>query len=302
MTTIRVGLVGAGPWARLCHAPMLAAADELELSAVWARRREAADQVARDAGAAAVATFDELLERCDAVAFAVPPDVQAALAPRAAARGRHLLLEKPAAATVAGAAAIADAAEAAGVATQLVLTYRFTEPVRAFLRSVAGTPVRHVRVAWIGGGALAGSPFATPWRQAPGAALLDLGPHAFDLVEAVAGPVREVRAAESGGVVTATTHHGGGAVGHVALSVTTPGEGGFEALAVTDDGRHTLADPWPERPDDVWRAITGEFARAVRGAARQPLDAAHGLHLQRILAAGQESTRTGSPVRLPTEP
>ncbi|NYJ08061.1 hypothetical protein [Petropleomorpha daqingensis] len=34
--------------------------------------------------------FDELLASCDAVACAVPPDVQADLAPRAAAAGRHL--------------------------------------------------------------------------------------------------------------------------------------------------------------------------------------------------------------------
>jgi predicted dehydrogenase len=181
-----------------------------------------------------------------------------------------------------------------------VLTYRFTPSVREFLRSVAGTPVRHVRASWIGGGALAGSPFATPWRQAPGAALLDLGPHAFDLVEAVAGPVREVHAAESGGVLAATTHHEGGAVGHVALSVTTPGDdGGFEALVVTDDRRRTLADPEHDPPEDVRRAITGEFAAAVRGETRQPLDAAHGLHLQRILAAARESASTGSPVRVP---
>lgn len=293
-----MGLVGAGPWAGLFHAPMLAGADGLELSVVWARRRDAADDLARRFGAVAVATFEELLERCDAVAFAVPPDVQAALAPRAAERGRHLLLEKPVAVTVAGAAAIAGAAEAAGVATQLVLTYRFTQPVRELLRSVAGTPVRHVGASWVGGGALDGSPFATPWRQAPGAALLDLGPHAFDLVEAVAGPIRAVQASESGGVLAATTFHDGGAVGHVALSVTTPGEGGFEALVVTDDGRRTLADPAPERPDDVWRAITGEFVSAVRGEAGQPLDARHGLRLQRILAAARASVSSGSQVRV----
>jgi len=294
VATIRVGLVGAGPWARLFHAPMLAGATDLELSAVWARRRESADDVARQFGAAAAGTFDDLLERCDAVAFAVPPDVQAALAPRAAERGRHLLLEKPLAFTVAAAAAIADAADAAGVATQLVLTYRFTAPVRELLRSLTGVPVRHVRASWIGGGALAGSPFATPWRQAPGAALLDLGPHAFDLVEAVAGPVRAVHASESGGVLAATTHHEGGAVGQVALSVTTPGDGGFDALVVTDDGRLTLTDPAPERPDEIWRTITDEFARAVRGEAPQALGVHHGLHLQRILAAAQESVRTGS--------
>ena len=38
---IRVGLVGAGPWAGLFTAPMLASAPGLSLAAVWARRASA---------------------------------------------------------------------------------------------------------------------------------------------------------------------------------------------------------------------------------------------------------------------
>ncbi|MFE6133357.1 gfo/Idh/MocA family oxidoreductase, partial [Streptomyces sp. NPDC056437] len=37
---VRVGLVGAGPWARAMHARMLAAGPETTLTAVWARRPE----------------------------------------------------------------------------------------------------------------------------------------------------------------------------------------------------------------------------------------------------------------------
>lgn len=39
---VRVGLIGAGPWARDMHAPMLAAGPETVLTAVWARRPDAA--------------------------------------------------------------------------------------------------------------------------------------------------------------------------------------------------------------------------------------------------------------------
>jgi predicted dehydrogenase len=162
---------------------------------------------------------------------------------------------------------------------------------------VAGTPVRHVRATWIGGGALDGSPFATPWRRAAGAAVLDLGPHTLDLAEAVAGPVRAVAATEAGGVLAVTTHHDGGAVGHVALSLSTPGAGGpLEAVAVTDGGRFVLPDPTPDPPDVVRRTIADEFARTVRGELAQPIDVHHGLRIQRILAAVQKSAATGSPV------
>jgi predicted dehydrogenase len=290
---IRVGLVGAGPWAGMFTAPMLASAPGMSLAAVWARRSAAAEALAHQHGAAAAGSFDDLLAACDAVAFTVPANVQAPLAVAAARAGKHLLLEKPVGFTVGDAEAVAAAADDAGVATQLMLTYRFTEQVRAFVRSTAGGQVRYLRTAMLGGGALDGSPFATPWRQAAGAVLFDLGPHTLDLAEAVAGPITELRAAEAGGVVTVTTVHDSGVSGHVAISGTTPGAAGrLEAEAVTDAGHVVLADPTPYQPGEVQRAIADEFARAVRGEFRQPLDVHHGVHLQRLVAAVAESIDT----------
>ena len=75
--TLRVGLVGAGPWATIVHAPLLAGGPGTRLEVVWARREEAAAELAGKYGAAAAGSFEALLERCDAVAFAVPPAVQA---------------------------------------------------------------------------------------------------------------------------------------------------------------------------------------------------------------------------------
>lgn len=287
---ISIGMVGAGPWAGMFTAPLLTSVPGMSLAAVWARRPAAAESLAHEHGAVVVESFDDLLAACDAVAFSVPADVQAPLAVTAARAGKHLLLEKPIGFTVADAQAVADAADDAGVATQLMLTYRFTEQVRTFLDAVASAQVRYVRTAMVGSGALGGSPFATPWRQTAGAALLDLGPHTLDLVEAAAGPIAELRATETGGVVTVTTVHGDGAGGHVAISLTTPGAAGrLEAEAVTDAGHAVLADPTPYRPADVQRTIADEFARAVRGEFHQPLDVHHGVRLQHLIAAVAES-------------
>jgi predicted dehydrogenase len=296
---IRVGLVGAGPWAGMFHAPLLATGPGLALSAVWARRAEAARQLAGEHGAIAAATFDDLLTRCDAVAFSVPPDVQAVLAPRAARAGKHLLLEKPLAFTVEDAEAIAAAACKAGVATQLMLTYRFTRPVREFLAALDGNTVRHIRTAFVTAGALAGSPFATPWRQMAGSALLDVGPHALDLAEAAAGPITEVCATESGGAVAISTKHAGGAAGHVTLSVTTPdAHGPLEGMALTDCGRVVMADPASGAIEDLRHIVADEFARAVGGDRPQPIDVVRGVRIQRLLAAVAESIGTGNPTRL----
>lgn len=294
---IKVGLVGAGPWAGMFHAPMLSNAPGIELSVIWSRRPEAAQALAAQYGAVAARTFDELLQACDAVAFTVPPDVQAALAPVAARAGKHLLLEKPLAFTVEDAEAIAKAADAAGVATQLVLTNRYTTPVRQFLRALDDVTVRYVRTGFVSGGALAGSPFATPWRQAVGSAVLDVGPHALDLADAAGGRVTELLAAESGGVVAISTGHAGGAVGQVTLSVTTPNaRGPLEGVALTDNGRLVLGDPTSQPAADVQRTIADEFVRTVAGALEQPLDGHRGVRIQRLLAAVAESIRTGGPV------
>jgi predicted dehydrogenase len=295
---IRVGLVGAGPWAGMFTAPMLARAPDLSLAAVWARRPEAAADFARQHGTIAVDTFETLLDECDAVAFNVPADVQASLAVAAAEAGKHLLLEKPVAFTVADAEAVATAADAAGVATHLMLTYRFTDHVKAFLKEASRGKVEYFRSAFIGGGALDG-PFATPWRRALRAALLDLGPHTLDLAELAAGPIREVRAAEAGGVVSVSSIHESGAVGHIAMSGTTPGvRGRLEADAVTDSGRTSLADPSPHEPGELLLTIAESFVRAVRGEISEGPDVHRGVHLQRLIAAVEKSIDSGRMVTL----
>lgn len=294
----RVGLVGAGPWASVFHAPMLAGAPGLDLSVVWARRPEAAVALADRFGAEAVGSFGELLGRCDAVAFAVPPDVQAALAVQAANAGRHLLLEKPVATTLAAAQRIATAVDRAGVQSQVVLTIRYRPEVRAFLRGVAPERVTYVRGSCLGPGALAGSPFATPWRQSYGAALLDVGPHTFDLLDAVAGPVTEVRAAARGRVTTASTLHRHGAVGQVALSITTPDGPGRVSLDVVTDRGFVMMPSVAGDDAEVWRAITDEFAASIRTGKAHPLDVHHALRLQGVLDAVARSVATGQAVVL----
>lgn len=130
---VRVGLVGAGPWARAVHARVLAAGPETRLTSVWARRPEAARETAAPHGATVAATFEELLDDCEAVAFSVPPSVQAELAVRAAEAGKALLLEKPLALDLASARRLVDAVDASGVVSQLVLTNRYHPATRRFL-------------------------------------------------------------------------------------------------------------------------------------------------------------------------
>ncbi len=189
---LAVGLVGAGPWASMVHAPVLAAGPTTRLCGIWARRPEAATALAERHGTRAAPSFEALVDSCEAVAFAVPPGVQADLAAQAAAAGRPVLLEKPIAADLESAERLAAAIGAAGVASTVVLSWRFADPVRSFLAEAQAVQPIGGRATFVSG-ALRGGPFATPWRLDRGP-LLDLGPHVVDLLDAALGPVVAVRA------------------------------------------------------------------------------------------------------------
>jgi predicted dehydrogenase len=225
----------------------------------------------------------------------VPPDVQAALAPVAAAAGKHLLLEKPLAFTIEDAERIAAAAETAGVVTQLLLTNRWTAAVARFLADVRDAGPRVLTAGFVGSAALPGSPFATPWRR-PDRALYDVGPHVLDLVEAAAGPATVRHARIVGAVTTVTLDHGDGAVSSATMSVATPGaRGPLRCEAVTDEGRTVLDDSGAEEPSLVRARMAATFAAAVAAGRSPEIDVQRGLRLQRLLAAVER--RTGEDTR-----
>ncbi|TYB60960.1 Gfo/Idh/MocA family oxidoreductase [Nonomuraea sp. PA05] len=277
---VAVGLIGAGPWARMAHVPMLAKGPHTRLAGVWARRPEAAAEL----GAPVFATVEELFEHCEAVAFCVPPAVQAEYAVRAARAGKALLLEKPLADTVRNAERVAAAVAEAGVASQMVLTLRYAPQTRAFLARCAEIGPFGGHAANISGILLGDHPFATPWRRAHGP-LLDVGPHLIDVLDAALGRVTGVRAhGRPLGWIGLLLDHEGGAVSEVSLCMTAGGDQPPQTIAVY--GRAGAA-VLPHFEEDPLETIAEEFAATVRAGGGHPLDAAHGLRLQRIIAEAQ---------------
>ncbi|HET6794379.1 MAG TPA: Gfo/Idh/MocA family oxidoreductase, partial [Acidimicrobiales bacterium] len=191
---LRIGLVGAGPWAGMFHAPMLARSPDVELVGVWGRREEAARAIAERRHTQAYSDLDALIGDVEALAFAVPPDVQGDLGAKGAAAGRHLLLEKPLGLDLETARRLADAVGRAGVRSQMVLTRRYLPRTVEFLARSAGFAAYGGRAVAISGAVVEGGPFATPWRLAHGA-LLDVGPHVVDLLDAALGPITDITAA-----------------------------------------------------------------------------------------------------------
>jgi predicted dehydrogenase len=242
------------------HAAALAAAPGAELVAVWGRDPAKAADLAGRHGARAYSDVDALLADVDAVAIALPPDVQAPLAAHAARAGRHLFLDKPLALDVAAADEVVAAVNQAGVASVVFFTKRFTAPAAEFLRGAAGRD-------WDGGRAtilasLAGGSYeVSPWRQRHGG-LWDVGPHALSVLLPVLGPVTDVAAAAGPHrTTTVLLCHAGGAVSTMTLSVHAP------PAAATWEVTFHGADGWASVPAggaalDACVAAIGEVVAA----------------------------------------
>lgn len=279
---VAVGLIGAGPWARTMHARMLAAGPETRLAAVWARRPEAAAEVAAAYGAVAAGSVEELFDACEAVAFAVPPRVQAPLAVRAARAGLAVLLEKPLGADLAAARAVADAVAEAGVVSQIVLTKRYHPSTRDFLARAARAEVYGARSCYLHGAFLGGE-MATGWRLEDGA-LLDLGPHLLDLLDAAVGPIASVRSAgDSRRWIELTCEHENGAISQASLSGAVKLPKARTRVELLGPGEELVWDSGDIDHAECWPVLRAEFATAVRTGVPGPLNAARGLRLQELM-------------------
>jgi predicted dehydrogenase len=301
---MRFGLVGTGFWAQVTHAPALAGAPGGTLAAVWGRNADAAESLAAAHDAMAYRDFGAFLDAVDAVAFAVPPDVQAPLAIRAAEAGKHLLLEKPIALSVDEADKLVAAVEAAGVASVVFFTQRFNTEIRAWLND------EHARGGWSGGGWSGGvavwlgsalqpdSPFNTPWRREKGG-LWDLGPHVISLLWACLGPVTSVSAVPGAADVThLVLRHGSGASSMATMTLSAPPAASGNNLFVWGEAGRSVMPATPFDPVEALRTAAVELAAsaaAVRPA--HPCDIRFGREVVRVLAAAeaQLGTRPGSP-------
>jgi len=284
---LRVGLVGAGPWASAVHAPMIAAHQWTELVGVWARRPQAAAELAAAHGAEPFDSVSALIGAVDAMAFAVPPDVQVPFAVEAAQAGRHLVLEKPIASTLDDAQRLADAVTSADVASVVMLVMRFAPEVQEWLGTVTGAGGWQAGSArWLSGALLGGPYSASPWRHEQGA-LADIGPHVVDLIDAALGEVTEVVAAHHAepDMWHLILAHSGGATSTVSLSMGLPIMPTVAAFEVYGQyGRNELT-PRITSSQDCYLALLDDLMGMVRGGTTEhPCDVRRGLHLQRVLA------------------
>nr|WP_308379602.1 Gfo/Idh/MocA family oxidoreductase [Streptomyces sp. ISL-43] len=287
----RVGLLGTGPWAHRTHAPALAAHPGSEFAGVWGRRPDAAAELAREYGVKVYEDPDALFADCDVVAFALPPDVQAPLAVRAAAAGCHLLLDKPVATTPAAARAIADAVVAHEVASVVFLTLRFAEPTAGWVAEQAERSGWFTAAAhWLGAVFPPdGEPSAyadSPWRKAKGG-LWDVGPHALSVLIPVLGDVTSVSATRGpSDMVQLALRHTSGAASTAVLSLSSPRAAAGVGLELRGAAGVFGLPEWSNVPAAYGRALDA-LLTAARTGVPDDRGAEFGARLTEILAEAE---------------
>ena len=287
---MRFALVGTGYWTRETHATALAAHPEAELVGVWGRSLARATELAEAFGGQAYERVDDMFADVDAVAFAVPPDVQADLAVRAAEAGCHLLMDKPVAFTSEGADRIVRAVNDAGVRSLVFFTSRFVANQADWLAEVQqGTAWNSGYVRMFGSIFEAGSPYAgSEWRRSRGA-LWDIGPHAMSILLPALGPVTHVLADRGqGDAVTIVSQHASGASSTMSLSLTAPpGSLGSTWQLLGEDRQTSMPDATTSAVEAMGACISA-LVTEQPGRWQHPCDMNFGREVVGILEAADQ--------------
>jgi predicted dehydrogenase len=299
MTTLRFGLIGTGYWARSVHAAGVQQHPRADLVGVWGRDSRKSADLATELGTRSYSDVDALLGDVDALTFAVPPEVQSDLAVRAAEAGRHLLLEKPIATSLADAERLEAAATRAHIASVVFFTRRFVPETIAWLHSANETGgwdcgrAEFASSALVDGGVFSNS----PWRYAKGA-LWDVGPHALSLLCAVLGDVTDVVAA--GGrrdQVHLVMRHFDGASSTASLSMSVPPPATGNMLYVYGPaGRMSAPTTGLDTAQIVaahGSAIDALIAQIEQPGSGHPCDVHFGRRVVQILDAAERSVAHG---------
>ena len=298
--TVRFGLFGTGPWADEVHAAALAAEPGAELVGVWGRNAAKVRSVAAHWGIRPYDDVDRLIGDVDAIAVALPPDVQARIAERAAAAGRHLLLDKPLALDLAAADRVVAAVESAGVASVVFFTLRFAASTARWLQDTAAAgPWEGLRAAWLSSFLHpdAAQSWDSPWRRERGA-LWDVGPHALSLAIPLLGPVTDVVAAAGpADTVHLALRHGAAASSVVSLSLTVPPAAAAVDLAVYGARGWWVMPPASDTKVESLRTAVRALVDGAAGGRREhPCDVRFGRDVVAVLqTAAQRLQSSGTP-------
>lgn len=304
---LRVGLVGAGAFARGTLLPKLLELDDVELAAVCTRSGASAKSVADRHGASLVSTdWRELVESddVDALVVATPHAQHAEIAAAALRAGKAVYVEKPLAIDRAGLDDVADAASSGG-ALLVGHNRRFAPLARELRERVAGPVVVQIRVA-------AGRPEPGHWLDDPeqGGRVLGEISHFVDLAAFLAGAAPEsVLAQQAGGSLLAQLRFSGGSAASIAYGTGESGQLSKERIEVLGVSSAGVLDDFVRldvhgsgaiskkgRRDKGHREALSAFVAAALGRAELPVAVDEQLAVAEASIAIVESAARGASV------
>ena len=321
MSRIGIGLIGVGKHG-LRYATHITRdlSAEVRLVAIARRDRAAARLQGAEFGCKTYDDYRELIAApdVDAIIVVVPPTAHVDVMEAAAAAGRPVLLEKPAAPTVADGQRMLRAVRASGIPVMVAQTIRYASVVRVLLgeRDNIG-PLHALRLSqrfepsrpgWIDDPAIAG-----------GGMTLHTGVHVFDLARVLTGLEADRVSCEMAKVGTTHTEDnfaavirfGGGAVlANIAGSRATASRCGaiemagargqliadhvFNTAAVV---RGTVVTPLTVPPSvPTVLAVLRDFTHALRTGNPMPIPLEEGLRAVAIADACYQSAASGRAV------
>lgn len=337
---VRIALVGCGRIAKN-HLAAIAKVEELELVSVADAERARAIDTGAEHGVPGFGTLEEMLATVpsDIVTICTPSGLHPQHGMIAAAAGRHVLTEKPMAISLAGADALVQACDAAGVHLFVVKQNRLNPAIQLLKRAVdkgrfgriymANTTVRWTRPqdyydqeAWRG-----------TW-EFDGGAMMNQASHYVDLMQWLVGPVESVMAktatqarrieAEDSGVAVLKFRSGALGVIEVSVltyprnlegSITILGERGSVKIGGTAVNRveHWLFDSYDDDDKLVETASTAppnvygfghegyyrNLLPVLRGNASPDTDGRAGRKSLELILGFYESAKTGREVPIP---
>ena len=319
--TTRFAVVGCGTAANHIHLPALRSAG-VEVTAFASRSLGSSEATCAAWGAGTVeARWEDAVVRddVDAVVVATPNANHHAVAMAALRAGKHVLVDKPMACTVAEADEMIAAAHEAGRVLLPFQNTRFAAPFVAAAEQVRDGAIGDItgfRAAFGHAGPQAWAPEATWFFQrsaAGGGCLMDLGVHVIDLVRAVTGAeITHVAALLNGraGDVEADAQlqvrTDTGAIGSIHASWSSRPGPDHQLTVVGTDGTLHLDARTPltlvtvagdrtrvELPESVSSPLE-ELLAAVRGEREPTITASDGRAAVAVVEAAYRSAASGS--------
>ena len=236
MNPVRIAIVGCGKVAQL-HGEALDGLPEADLIGACDPLPERAEQFAARFGARPFTDLAGMLNWADleAVVLCTPHPLHCDAAVAAANAGKHVLVEKPLAPTVADCDAMIDAAGRNRVLLGVVSQRRFYEPVVRMKDAIdagkIGTPVLGtiVMLSWRDQAYYSSDPWRGKWSTEGGGVLINQAPHQLDILQWLMGPVEEISGywgnlnhpyIEVEDTAVATLRFAGGGLGSIVTSLS----------------------------------------------------------------------------------